>query len=349
MGCDARINLFLDPGRIIDCQEAHTGREAEIKHKGYYRAPGNIQPTEITWFEGDRRTFRGMWRPCGDSTCTLPGGHPSRHSTEYGFQDLAQRSDTGQWEAAQPQVLNLGVPGKNFDHETAERLLAMYSDGDHFDVDRAKEIVFGSKGTRARGSEAEVYREPIPPMQFRAEAQPGSTDWSGRPVVQALYAMGHDLRVADPEDDEPHDQVLLTMHWMPLNGTSTQATVGVSAESYMRVGDVAVNVAFEQLMGTLVPKQTLLQAERVAQAMRRGPLGCELIGGSMDGTMVAIPTDGRGWPPPVYYFPVRSAHFMPMYREDDHKLIPAMTEEVLVMRRDWVNPNTLRWEYHPSV
>lgn len=73
MSCQAKIRPF-DNDKEILC-EVFDGRHET--HKGGlrdYAAPGSF--TEITWLDGDRRTFRGEWKPCARlKNCTLPAEH----------------------------------------------------------------------------------------------------------------------------------------------------------------------------------------------------------------------------------------------------------------------------------
>lgn len=75
MGCDAKIRPF--PGDLeVQCERDHT----DTKHEGTirdYAYPGSA--TVLSWFEDDRRTFRGTWSPCL-GYCTLPHGHHGNHA-----------------------------------------------------------------------------------------------------------------------------------------------------------------------------------------------------------------------------------------------------------------------------
>ena len=76
--CDAKIRPFPD-GRELTCENAPQG--AETNHRAVlrdYAYPGSR--TEITWLEGDRRTFRGDWARCPTVQCVLPAGHPGNHA-----------------------------------------------------------------------------------------------------------------------------------------------------------------------------------------------------------------------------------------------------------------------------
>lgn len=80
--CNAKIRPFTDRTELT-CDA--TSPEADEVHEHHsllrdYAGPGS--ETIIYWLEGDRRTFRGRWRPCGDNEapCTLPRGHVGRHA-----------------------------------------------------------------------------------------------------------------------------------------------------------------------------------------------------------------------------------------------------------------------------
>lgn len=78
--CDARCLVWPewigDTGEvgIAECERDHDGHD---EHEG--RMVGF--PTLITWFEDDRRTFRGELTYCdrgpGGKPCVLPAGHRS--------------------------------------------------------------------------------------------------------------------------------------------------------------------------------------------------------------------------------------------------------------------------------
>lgn len=74
--CRAKIRPMMAPIEI----ECSRGAMPHDEHKGVlrdYAWPGS--ETWITWLEGDRRTFRGDWAPCGDG-CVLPLNHQGRHT-----------------------------------------------------------------------------------------------------------------------------------------------------------------------------------------------------------------------------------------------------------------------------
>ena len=75
--CDAKIRPFPNPHEVT-C-ERDDGPHDE--HKGAvrdYAYPGS--KTELTWFESDRRTFRGEWARCPLTGCVLPAGHGGSHA-----------------------------------------------------------------------------------------------------------------------------------------------------------------------------------------------------------------------------------------------------------------------------
>lgn len=78
MACDAKIRPF--PNAVeVQCELVHT----DEKHQGTirdYAYPGSA--TIVSWFEADRRTYRGVWVPCPhlQGQCILPDGHHGNHA-----------------------------------------------------------------------------------------------------------------------------------------------------------------------------------------------------------------------------------------------------------------------------
>lgn len=70
--CDAKIRPLPGPTEIqCGLAEAHMLHEGVLEDYAY---PGSH--TVITWQEEDRRTFRGDWAPCSETTgCVLPAEH----------------------------------------------------------------------------------------------------------------------------------------------------------------------------------------------------------------------------------------------------------------------------------
>lgn len=77
MSCDARIAPFPDKAVIVDCEVGDIDHDPHVGVLRDYAFEGSR--TELTWFEDDRRTFRGEWVPCAaDAKCILPCNHPGR-------------------------------------------------------------------------------------------------------------------------------------------------------------------------------------------------------------------------------------------------------------------------------
>lgn len=81
MTCDAKIRPFPDATEVT-CErdgERHDEHEGVVRDKAW---PGS--ETRLTWWESDRRTFRGEWRACEPLSyefgCILPRGHAGRHA-----------------------------------------------------------------------------------------------------------------------------------------------------------------------------------------------------------------------------------------------------------------------------
>lgn len=77
--CDAKIRPFPDATELAcNCDHAHGDSEHHATLRDY-AYPGSA--TMITWFEDDRRNFRGDWVECVEPGCMLPGGHPRGHAS----------------------------------------------------------------------------------------------------------------------------------------------------------------------------------------------------------------------------------------------------------------------------
>lgn len=81
MTCAAKIRPFPNPTEVT-CErgdERHDEHRAVLRDYAY---PGS--ETVLTWFESDRRNYRGEWSPCPPLSrdgihCVLPAGHSGRH------------------------------------------------------------------------------------------------------------------------------------------------------------------------------------------------------------------------------------------------------------------------------
>ena len=85
MTCDARSLLATTrtPGVASD-MIANCAREPhdDDRHEGGITFSDGFQsPTIVTWYEADRRTFRGELVLCDQSDCPLPAGHRGGHAT----------------------------------------------------------------------------------------------------------------------------------------------------------------------------------------------------------------------------------------------------------------------------
>lgn len=66
---DTEIECGLEPGHT----DAHSGVLRD------YAFPGSA--TTVTWYDDDRRNFRGEWMECPERGCILPAGHPRGHAS----------------------------------------------------------------------------------------------------------------------------------------------------------------------------------------------------------------------------------------------------------------------------
>ncbi len=75
MSCDAKIRPLPDDTELVcDLSGPHGLHESTLRDYAY---PGSA--TVISWYEDDRRTFRGDWVAC-PAECILPAGHQGRHA-----------------------------------------------------------------------------------------------------------------------------------------------------------------------------------------------------------------------------------------------------------------------------
>lgn len=77
--CDARIRPFPHELELMCTREFHNG--SDTRHESVvadYAYPGSR--TVLTWFESDRRNFRGEWIECPERACGLPCGHRGDHA-----------------------------------------------------------------------------------------------------------------------------------------------------------------------------------------------------------------------------------------------------------------------------
>lgn len=78
MTCDAKIRPFPNPTEVT-CERDDGPHEEHSAVLRNYAYPGS--ETVLTWQESDRRTFRGLYIPCGDNDapCPLPWKHRGEH------------------------------------------------------------------------------------------------------------------------------------------------------------------------------------------------------------------------------------------------------------------------------
>lgn len=83
-GCDASA-LLGHPERTpgVSLMIVHCAKPGD--HGGPHKSDGMLMngremPTSVTWYEDDRRTFRGELTLCDESTCILPAGHRGSHA-----------------------------------------------------------------------------------------------------------------------------------------------------------------------------------------------------------------------------------------------------------------------------
>ena len=80
MTCDAKIRPFPNATELTCAKtdpHPHDEHSAVLRDYAYQGSR-----TVINWQESDRRTFRGLYIPCGDNDfpCVLPDGHSGRHA-----------------------------------------------------------------------------------------------------------------------------------------------------------------------------------------------------------------------------------------------------------------------------
>lgn len=82
--CDAKA-LLAHPDRTPGTSTliAHCALPMDHQglHEGATTMDGKPWPTQVSWDERDRRTFRGTELSlCDQTTCTLPAGHRGNHA-----------------------------------------------------------------------------------------------------------------------------------------------------------------------------------------------------------------------------------------------------------------------------
>ena len=76
--CRAKIRPFPDETEIQcieDDSQPHSNHAGIVSDYAY---PGS--KSKLNWNDRDRRTFRGDWTSCDQSTCILPAGHWGDHA-----------------------------------------------------------------------------------------------------------------------------------------------------------------------------------------------------------------------------------------------------------------------------
>lgn len=71
--CPAKIKAWKAEDGEFRC------RLADSPHP-QHEATGLYEHQTISWFDGDRRQFRGEFVACDESTCILPSGHHGNHA-----------------------------------------------------------------------------------------------------------------------------------------------------------------------------------------------------------------------------------------------------------------------------
>ena len=75
--CDAKIRPFpSDLELTCDLDPDHDNSHQTVVRN--YARPGSS--TGISWDDGDRRSYRGVWQPCPAQPCVLPAGHYGNHA-----------------------------------------------------------------------------------------------------------------------------------------------------------------------------------------------------------------------------------------------------------------------------
>lgn len=76
--CNAKIAPFPDKSVIVLCDRSDERHDSHTGTLLNYAGPGS--KSNITWWEEDRRNFRGEYIPCDDNRCTLPKDHRGQHA-----------------------------------------------------------------------------------------------------------------------------------------------------------------------------------------------------------------------------------------------------------------------------
>ena len=77
--CEAKIRPFRGVNETeLRCALGATPHDKHQATLTDYAYKGSS--TEMSWLDTDRRTFRGEFTTCDQSTCILPAGHSGNHA-----------------------------------------------------------------------------------------------------------------------------------------------------------------------------------------------------------------------------------------------------------------------------
>jgi hypothetical protein len=166
---------------------------------------------------------------------------------------------------------------------------------------------------------------------------------TGEQVLRALAMLGHSVHIHG-EEDAPHHQQIVTMHYRPARqDRMATLTVHVDDEALAHADDPDQAMAFvlAEALRKLVPDQVRSAAQVVIEAETRGPIPAELIGGSHDGEILTgLQTDRDGWPIQRVYLPDPMPMPLPSVLD-----VLGSPMAVSTYDRDYVSPYTLHWRY----
>ena len=171
---------------------------------------------------------------------------------------------------------------------------------------------------------------------------------NGLYTLRALGMLGHHVDIRTMDDPGPHARVVGLRYHPPGDTRWRQIDITVAEDQLMAAdaADQMMAVIVEKALRELLSEQVLLQAALVLDALRRGSLPAELIGGPRDGEVLGggLQIDRDGWPMPRIYIPL-PVPVLPSLTVVD-VLAPTVSGlTTAVYEREWVSPDTLHWRY----
>ena len=169
---------------------------------------------------------------------------------------------------------------------------------------------------------------------------------NGYQVITALAMMGHRCSV-EPIRREPqqHTSVVSVRFQQREWSGYHEVAITVSDEVVHRGGDVVLTETVHRALMEVVPPYIMHMAGHVCEALDKGPLDVEMVGGFYDGDVISgVQRGADGWPLEHIYRPMPSSGPVAWTGPLD-VLGPTATVRNVTYRREFVSPSTLRWRY----